>query len=192
MAVVKAYLNELEGNGTTQVEANSLEKQPLDNFEIGSYNIPSSKVMTYKELAGFNTVTNLFGTCKLIFLLYQPLVGPMGHWVLLWKVKNYFQYFCPYGLPIDAPITEWYQDGQPTYLGDLLRKTKNLDITYNAFDFQVKSREISTCGRWCVLRAQSITQNQMPLEDFIDLMREMKRVTSREYDNIVSDFISVS
>lgn len=191
MSVLKKYVNELEGNGVSKQEAKSLEKQPLDNFEIESYKIPSSKVMIYRQLAEYNSISSLFGNNWLIFLLYQPLVGEMGHWVLLWKKGNSFQYFCPYGLPIDTPISEWYQDGQPEYLGDLLRKEKNLDITYNAFDFQVKKRDVSTCGRWCVLRAQSITTYDLSLEQFIDTMINMKRITGRDFDDIVSDLVNV-
>jgi len=189
--VLKSYIYELDSNGTSQAEAKSLEKHPLDNFEITSYNIPSSKVMIYRQLAEYSSISSLMENNRLIFLLYQPLVGQMGHWVLLWKERSNFQYFCPYGLPIDAPIAQWYKDGQSTYLSDLLRKEKQLKITYNAFDFQIKNRDVSTCGRWCVLRAQSITNYNLPLEHFILVINDMNRITGREFDNIVSDLINV-
>jgi hypothetical protein len=191
MSVLKKYVENLEENGVSEAEAKTLEKKALDNFEMAWYKIPKSQVMIYRQLADYSSIFSLMGSNRLIFLLYQPLVGQMGHWVLLWKEGNRFQYFCPYGLPIDAPITDWYNDGQPEYLGDLLRKEKRLDITYNAFDFQLKNHDVSTCGRWCILRAQSIVFNHLSLEQFIELMTEMKRITGREFDNLVSDLVNV-
>jgi hypothetical protein len=192
MAFVKKYLREINNNDIDQVEAEKLEDDPLDNFQIADYDISSSKVILYKELANYSYLEDVFGEHNYIFLLYQPLEGNMGHWVLLSKFGNKFEYFCSYGSPIDYPITHWYKDGQPLYLGELLNNRKDLQITYNAHPFQKKSAHISTCGRWCIFRARSLFQNNLSLAKFIDLNEALRKATKRSYDNLVCDIIPIA
>lgn len=189
-AQAKKYLYELENNQTDEYEATELEPVALSNFDIRDYHIPNSKVLLYHELEQFNSIDEMFGGKSLVFLLYQPLVGNMGHWVLLYKHLNNFQYFCSYALPIDSPITKWYRDGQPTYLSNLLNKAHGLRITYNSYPFQTKKQDISTCGRWCLLRAKTIIDG-MPLQQFINMMIYLRKVTNRTFDNLVSDLIDI-
>ena len=190
MSEAEKYLYELNNNQTDEQEATALEDEPLSNFDIRDYNIPNSKVLIYNQLEQFSSIDEMFGDASIIFLLYLPLVGDMGHWVLLHKNGNHFEYFCSYGLPIDAPIIKWYRDGQPIYLSTLLGKAKGLRITYNSYPFQAKRQEVSTCGRWCLLRARTI-EDGMSLASFIDMMIYLKKKTKRPFDNLVADLIDI-
>lgn len=187
--LLKQYLNEINSNNIDQEKARELENDPIDNFQISNYDISMSKVLLYKDLANFDTIEGLFGNEIMIFLLYQPLQGLMGHWVLLSKFGNTIEYFCSYGNKPDYPITHWYKDGQHLFLGELLSNRKDLYIVYNAFRFQKQSSDISTCGRWCVFRARA---NNLPLENFIDLNKALRAATKRPFDNLVSDLIPIA
>jgi hypothetical protein len=53
-----------------------------------------------------------------------------------------------------------------------------------------KDNKISTCGRWCSLRWNTIKIKRMSLVEFIDMMKALKKATGRTYDNIVSDLVN--
>jgi hypothetical protein len=156
--------------------------------------IPNSKFLLYSELSKYNSIEDLFRGIKSIVLLYQPIHGNMGHFVCISLQNNVFEYFCSYGGfdSIDRPILEWYRDGQPLLLSNLLDQApKSLRIIYNTYQFQEKRESISTCGRYSAFRAMTVDKS-VSLPNFIDLMIFLKRKTHRNFDNIISDLISVN
>ena len=48
---------------------------------------------------------------------------------------------------------------------------------------------INTCGHHCAHRIYRLTNDQMDLKDYVELMEELKQRTGNNYDVIVSDFI---
>ncbi len=190
MSLTNQYLFELNNNDIDTNEATDLERKPLDNFQMVDYGLPRTKVVLYKELAYVSSLEELFSDCDIIFLLYQPLDGNIGHWVALSKFGRNIEYFCSYGLPPDTPITRWFRDGQRKYLGELFTKGNNYYIRYNAHPFQKRANDITTCGRWCLLRARTINEG-VSLPQFIDMLEALKKKTRRSYDSIVADLVGI-
>jgi len=93
---------------------------------------------------------------------------------------------------------KWYKDipatkiggGATPYLTKILQNCP-YKIIYNGFDFQDnKDLAVSTCGRWCCLRHQTI-QDGMELKQFIDTIKAVKNKTKLSFDEIVSELINI-
>ncbi len=99
------------------------------------------------------------------------------------KYDNIIEYFDSYGGFIDEP-NRWTGIKARRLLGEgilyltiMLRNTK-YDVIYNGYDFQnAKNGAIATCGRWSILRLKTILQNKMQLNDFIKMMKQLKKST---------------
>jgi hypothetical protein len=189
------YYKELNNNNISERQANSIEYIPMGDDTIRLY-YPNAKILLVSELDKYNSIDSLLpNNPDCVFLLYQSSPNN-GHWVLLSKYNNTIEYFDSYGGVIDKPLS-WTPIGIRTKLGEgkpllsnLLENTK-YDLIYNAVDFQdKKDNKISTCGRWASLRWNTIVNCRMPLVEFIDGIRKIKKETGRTYDNLVSDLVN--
>ncbi len=189
------YYTELNTNNISKEQADKIKYSPMGDDTIHSY-FPDAKIMLVSELSGYNSIDELLpNNPDCVFLLYQSSPNN-GHWVLLSKYDDTIEYFDSYGGVIDNPLN-WTPIGVRTKLGEGKPLLSNLledtdyDLIYNAVDFQdKKDNKISTCGRWASVRWDSILNHRMPLVEFIDTIRNIKKKTGRSYDNIVSDLIS--
>jgi len=189
------YYNKLNNNNISKEEADIIKYSPMGDDTIRSY-FPDAKILLVSELANYNNIDELLpSNPDFVILLYQSSPNN-GHWVLLSKYDDTLEYFDSYGGVIDKPLS-WTPIGIRTKLGEgkpllsnLLENT-DYDLIYNAVDFQdKKDNKISTCGRWCSLRWNTIKTKRMSLVEFIDMMKALKKATGRTYDNIVSDLVS--
>jgi hypothetical protein len=192
MSIVKKYVNELEGNGVSKGQADSFKAIPISDAVIKEY-IPDANIVVNADLDRYPSIDSLLpNNMDCVFILYQHEVNT-GHWVLLSKYENTIEYFDSYGGYIDKPLT-WISAekraelGEEPFLSRMLKDCK-YDVIYNAYDFQDESSTIATCGRWCVLRARTIFGDRIRLDEFITMMKGIKKETKLSYDNIVSDLI---
>ena len=114
------------------------------------------KIILYNNLYKYNTIDELFISCKNIIILYR-WADKMGHWVALFKSGDYIEFFEPYGTPPDAlkkQINKSFlktSGQQPDYIKKLLLTYDNKNINYNNYKLQKKG-DINTCGRHCLVR----------------------------------------
>jgi hypothetical protein len=193
--VVNKLINEITNNDVSTTEADRIQFDSMDDLEIRRV-CPDARIITNSELAKYNSIDDLFPLDNdHIFLLYGPVSE--GHWVLLSKYNNIIEFFNSYSGAVDDCLV-WYKDipatriggGATPYLTHLLRNCP-YKIIYNGFDFQNnRDLAVATCGRWCCLRHQTI-QDGMPLKQFIDTIKAVKKKTKLSFDNIVSDLINI-
>ena len=114
-----------------------------------------------------------------------------GHWCSLSKFKNRYQWFDAYGNPVDADL-KWtpmsvrksLHEDMP-YLTKLLNES-DLDCIYNNIKYQEMDPGINTCGdHTCHYLSRMLHQN-MDLGDYYKLMKEIKRRSGYNYDEIVA------
>lgn len=191
MSIVNKYVSELEGNGVSTEEADQFKGIPISDAVIKEY-IPDATILVNSDLARYPSIDSLLPGNNCVFILYQHKKNN-GHWVLLSRYGDTIEYFDSYGGYIDKPLI-WTSSkiraelGEEPYLSRLLKDCK-YDVIYNAYNFQDESNTIATCGRWCVLRARTIFGNRLSLEQFIKLLKGIKKDIKLPYDNIVSDLI---
>lgn len=193
--MINEMVDEIRTNDITTEDADRIKYDSMDDLEIRTV-CPDARIMTNSELSQFRDIDELFPQDNgHIFLLYGPVNE--GHWVLVSKYNNMIEFFNSYSGPVDGCV-KYYKDIPQTRIGGgatpyLTRILQNCPykIIYNGFDFQDnKDLAVSTCGRWCCLRHQTI-QDGMGLKQFIETIKAVKKKTSLLFDEVVSELINI-
>ena len=130
---------------------------PLSDQDIRNLLGDDIKILTYPDLGKMRSIDEAFdgkGRSIILFLTNGPTEG---HWCCMLNKKKGIEFFDPYG---DAP--EEQKEGIPKsrlemldqdrpFLTKLLRASGK-PVFYNNHAFQRESKNINTCGRWCVGR----------------------------------------
>ncbi len=174
-----------------------IQAEPMGDDDIRKY-FPNAKIIKYSELKDVSRIEDLLPRPKtFFFLLYERSLN-VGHWVLVSRYKDNgidtIEFFCSYGSRIDEPLT-WtpvgmrVQLGQDKpYLSNLLDKSP-FRVIYNPVQFQSKKSPISTCGAYDTLRASELQKHNTTLDEFNDMLEEVKKATGLTYDEIVSNLV---
>jgi hypothetical protein len=83
-----------------------------------------------------------------------------GHWTLLIRDDNMFEYFDSYGVSpknilyyIPNYMNKKLGNNYKEDIGKMLNSIKPTDkFIYNKTKFQKEAANINTCGRWCIAR----------------------------------------
>ena len=175
-------------------ELNELKEYALGDDDIKKY-LPNSKIITYPQLSRYHSIDDLLpNNPDYVFILYEDSVNK-GHWTLLMKYNNTYEFFCSYGSKIDEPLT-WYNAetrnrlGEDTpYLSNMLNAVSG-KVIYNPVKFQRDSNDINSCGRHALVRALSLLNGGITLKNYQQKMKKIKSLTGGSYDEIVSAITS--
>ena len=194
--ILNKYLTVLEGSGLNKGELKEIKKDALSDADIKKY-LPNTDIISHQDLKNYNSIEELLPNDKSIKIIIYESKPNSGHWILIARYNNIIEYFDPYGHKIDEPL-KWINKNYKNtidnnnYLTQLLNKAKNkFDIVYNAKSFQSENEDIATCGRHCIFRALNILNDKNDLSSYIKMMNELKDITNFNYDDIVSNAISI-
>lgn len=175
-------------------------EKPMGDDDIKKY-LPSTKIITNKELNKYNDIDELFDNkkyCDSIIMLYLDSPNA-GHWVALSKYGDTIEFFDSYGNPPNK-VYDFVPSNVRNVLGtgkdkmaELLKKTKK-KVIYNPVKYQEDNKDfidINTCGRHCCFRILKLKNNGMTLPEYYDLMKEAKNQLKLPYDAIVSELINM-
>lgn len=136
---------------------------------------PRTKLILYEDVKKYKTIDQLLAPYDSVIILYEwqrTKDASIGHYITVNRVNNgIVEHFDSYAIKPDkeleqlkdAPQAFKRMTGQDNkYLLDLYLKSPH-PISYNHYPLQSLSDEISTCGRFCVIRS---LYRYMPLEDF--------------------------
>ena len=169
----------------------------LSNDDISEY-FPDVKITGYDKVKSFHDVNHLLQPFDKVVLLYRTEAREenSGHWCCIFRspVDDSINYFDSYGDMLDNKALEYENDlsfqklyGQDRrYLTKLLAK-QNDTVRYNHYKLQKYSDNISTCGRWCLLRLLNTHMNE---DEFYETLMQMKREGKyKSLDNMVTNLI---
>jgi DNA adenine methylase len=176
-----------------------IQGEPMGDDDIRKY-YPKAKIIKYSELKNYSDIRQLLPKNKSFFFLLYERTKNVGHWVLVSRYNDdgieTIEFFCSYGSKIDEPLN-WtpigmrVQLGQDKpYLSQLLNKS-NFRVIYNPVQYQSKSSKIATCGAYDTLRAGELEKHNTNLEEFNDMLTEVKKATGLNYDEIVSNLVDL-
>jgi hypothetical protein len=165
----------------------------LSNSEISKLFNGRVSILRYKDLAYFPTIDKLLSPFNKVFILYESKPG-YGHWTLLHKLnKGNVEMFDSYGMKIDGELDyiprEYREESTQAkaYLSRLLANSK-YTIHYNDHPLQDTKKGISTCGRWCVLRA---INKQMSIDTFANKVKEESNAKGISPDELVCELVRI-
>ena len=89
------------------------------------------------------------------------------------------------------PIFEnWYDLGQDKKLLTNLLNGSNKKVIYNNVDYQQKKGDVSTCGRHCIFRILNLIKYKRNLPNYYNKMKDIKKQTKLNFDEIVTAYIN--
>lgn len=185
--------------GESNPEIAEIVEDPMGDDDIKKY-FPNAKILKYSELKNYTDITQLLPKQKsFFFLLYERTLN-VGHWVLVSRYKDNgidtIEFFCSYGSKIDAPLS-WTPIGMRVQLGEdkpylsmLLDKSK-FRVIYNPVQYQSKKSNVATCGAYDTLRASELVKHNTTLDEFTEMLEEVKKATGLSYDEIVANLVDL-
>lgn len=177
-------------------------KKQLSSFTSGD-NInmylddSNDKILKYSALSQYKNIDELFNNVEKDYriILIENKYNS-GHWVCILKDGEIIEEFDSYGCKIDNEF-RFINNAIEKVLGENKRFWKNIKhnsknkykFIYNNIDFQTKSDQIGTCGRWVILRIMMFKMGYK-LNEFINFMKNQKEKSNKPYDIIICDFIN--
>ncbi|QIG59400.1 putative cysteine protease [Dishui Lake virophage 8] len=195
--VEKAKVKKTYGENNPDIA--EIVEEPMGDDDIKKY-FPNAKILKYSELRNYSDITQLLPKPKsFFFLLYERTLN-VGHWVLVSRYKDNgidtIEFFCSYGSKIDAPLT-WTPIGMRVQLGQdkpylsmLLDKSK-FRVIYNPVQYQSKKSKVATCGAYDTLRAGELVRHNTTLDEFTEMLEDVKKATGLSYDEIVANLVDL-
>ena len=177
-------------------EVEMIESTSLGDNDIHKY-LPDATIIKYSELEKCNSIDEILPKNKsYCFLLYEDQPNS-GHWTVISRFNDKLQYFDSYGGAVDKPL-KWSNKETREELNQLtpfltkLFNCSDLDSFYNDIDYQnMKGFGINTCGRHCINYILNMKNNDMDLDEYYKMMKQVKDITGRDYDEIVSLAIDI-
>ena len=169
-------------------------RKPLSETDIKTILGSDTKILTYPQLAKYNTLEELlprpYDFC-VILLLETPI---SGHWCCLIRNSTQYEWFDSYSNPPDADLSNWLTPSQRVklkentyYLSNLL---KGRNYIYNKVKFQELRANVNTCGDHVSFRCYKFKNEGFNLKDYQDYMKNYSRLYGLTPDQIVAQFVS--
>ena len=169
-------------------------RKPLSETDIKTILGSDTKILTYPQLAKYNTLEELLPRpydFVVLLLLETPI---SGHWCCLIRNSTQYEWFDSYSNAPDADLTNWLSPSQRIklkentyYLSNLL---KGRNYIYNKVKFQELRANVNTCGDHVCHRCYKFKNEGFNSKDYQDHMKNYSRLYGLTPDQIVASFVS--
>ena len=170
-----------------------------DDFQMMLGPSANHKIIKYSELNNYNSLDQLLPEQRDYRIILTETKPNSGHWCLLSKYPSkggvVYEWFDSYGMRPDGELS-FISSVMKRVLGedkhilsklmDDVKKGGGRD-TYNKKKLQILADNISTCGRWCMLRAKMMEMGYS-LDDFVDFIVKSKETYNVPFDILAVDF----
>ena len=168
-------------------------RKPLSETDIKTILGSDTKILTYPQLAKYNTLEELLPRpydFVVLLLLETPI---SGHWCCLIRNSTQYEWFDSYSNPPDADLTNWLSPSQRIklkedkyYLSNLL---KGRNYIYNKVKYQEMRTNVNTCGDHVCHRCYKFKNEGFNLKDYQDYMKNYSKLYGLTPDQIVAQFV---
>jgi hypothetical protein len=123
-----------------------------------------------------------------------------GHWTLLIRDDNMFEYFDSYGVSpksildfIPSSKNKQLGNNYSEDLGKMIKSIKPTDkFTYNKTKFQKEAPNINTCGRWVIARLSLFSYDCLDLNEFTKLIKTKTKQLKMTNDEFITFLVTVN
>jgi hypothetical protein len=144
------------------------------------------KIVLYPQLKKYKTLDELLGADGVVFLLYEFKKG-YGHWGLLFRQGETVEWFDSYSYKPDGEFSfipvdfRKINDMMYPMLTKLLYESGQ-PIHYNNYKMQSANNNITTCGRWVLVRWRF---RGLDIDDFYKMFKHIRKASGLSFDEIV-------
>lgn len=163
--------------------------------------IHNVKIVKFADLENYESIYALVPKkIDFVVILCETEGVNTGHWQLLLRNNNVFEFFDSYG---DEPktIIKFITKKMNQYLGNdynkdmghILKSIKPTDkLIINKYEFQSDTNDVNTCGRWVASRIINFMLG-MDNKQFINWFKQIKKQNPRlKNDEIISELIKIN
>ena len=159
---------------------------------------PNTKnfVMKYSDLESINYLNEILPHDKSFKIILIEQNFNLGHWVLILRYDNVYEFMDSYGLLIDQELKfiDRIQNillGQnKKYMTQLFNKIpKGYKKVVNRKRLQQVKNKAATCGRWVILRIQFMRMGYN-LKEFQEFVKKWSKQLDLSLDELVTLWIS--
>ncbi len=164
----------------------------LSSDDISDYLDGKIKIITYKELRKYQSIDQLLHPYDVVAILYETRPN-YGHWTLMYKMNGMIYFFDSYGLVIDDEL-KFVNENLREQLGESYKYLTRLvylspyELDYNPYQFQDLKKNVTTCGRWVLLR---YSWRELNIDQFYQLLKKLRKEYNLTYDQIVTKLIKI-
>jgi hypothetical protein len=163
--------------------------------------IHNVKIVKFADLEKYESIYDLLPKkIDFVVILTETEGVNTGHWQLLLRNNNVFEFFDSYG---DEPktIIKFITKKMNQYLGNdynkdmghILKSIKPTDkLIINKYEFQSDTNDVNTCGRWVASRIINFMLG-MDNKQYINWFKGIKKQNPRlKNDEIISELIKIN
>lgn len=187
------YLKHLSNPNKTQLQQQI--KEEITDSDLTRYfgKRDFKNIIKYSDLADYHSIQQLLPRNKSwkIILIENQLNS--GHWALLLRYGNTIEWFNSYGtfpsLELDfiSHLQNSFLNQDVKHLNILLTQAlSKFKIIYNKRQLQKVQDGVNTCGKWVIWRIIMMEKYNMDLQQFINLVDNLKKQYKLSSDELVS------
>ena len=158
------------------------------------------KIVKNADLDNYKDIYELLpNRMDFVFLLTESEKNS-GHWTLIIRDDDTFEYFDSYGTP-PKRILDYIPNYMNKKLGNdfqedlrkMIRSIKPTDkFIYNKTKFQKEQEGINTCGRWVIARLSLFLSDDLDLKEFTKLMKTKAKQLKMTLDQFITFLVTVN
>jgi Ulp1 family protease len=170
------------------------------NFDLLAI-FKNCKIVKYANLDQYSDIYQLLpNRMDFCFILTESEINNSGHWTLLIRDDNNFEYFDSYGVSPKNIL-----DYIPNYMnkklgnnykedtGKMINSIKPTDkFIYNKTKFQKEAPDINTCGRWVIARLSLFLSDDLDLNEFTKLIKTKTKQLKMTNDKFITFLVTVN
>ena len=184
-----------------QLEASPYKKQInyfMTNFDLMNI-FQGCKIVKFADLDLYKDIYELLpNKLDFVFILVETQRNH-GHWQLLLRDDNYFEFFDPYGDPpntilnfIPKYMMEILGNDYNKDIGHILKSIKRGDkLIINKYPFQSEVDDVNTCGRWVALRIILLLQRSYKNKDVIKYINGLRKQSKLKNDEVITLIVKI-
>jgi hypothetical protein len=73
----------------------------------------------------------------------------------------------------------------------MLLDKSSFRVIYNPVQYQSKKSNVATCGAYDTLRAGELVKHNTTLDEFTEMLEDVKKATGLSYDEIVANLVDL-
>ena len=158
------------------------------------------KIIKYADLDNYNDIYMLLPHRMDFCFILTESEKNSGHWTLLIRDDNMFEYFDSYGVSPKNIL-----DYIPNYINKKLGNNFNEDIgkminsikptdkfIYNKTKFQKEAPNINSCGRWCIARLSLFLFDDLDANEFTKIIKTKTKQLKMTNDEFLTFLVTVN
>ena len=158
------------------------------------------KIVKYADLDNYKDIYQLLpNRMDFVFLLTESEKNS-GHWTLIIRDDDTFEYFDSYGTPpkrildyISKYMNKKLGNDFQEDLGKMIISIKPTDkFVHNKTKFQKEHKGINTCGRWVIARVSLFLSDDLNLKEFTKLMKTKAKKLKMTNDEFITFLVTVN